>query len=250
MGRGLDRPGEDLAVGEVLAAVGRLPDSIGDVQIEVCALALDMDLASRLHPLDHPIVTLSKMLPLGHRVVLVHEAGVEEEVLVVGEAHLGIHRVGFGREQGHHPPILPGRAAAHRGVHERLACLRCDDHPVRVDIRELARVGVADDVEGHVEVVGHPLVGLPHVGELLVGRVLIEDGIRMGHEDLDLRMGASSEAPFVEGEDQRLGEHRPTDLDLVALLYLRGVIDKNIHELLDTQVFQVPTLYGRPELPE
>ena len=54
LGRVLDRAGEELAVGHVVLAVGGLEVAAGDVQLQVGAGPLDVDLLAALDPLGEP----------------------------------------------------------------------------------------------------------------------------------------------------------------------------------------------------
>src|SRR5438270_5736673 len=87
LGSVLDRPRKNLPVREVVLTGRRLEDPVLDAELEIGALALDVDFAAAFQPLDETAVALGHELPLADRVRPVDEAGPIVEVGVLVEAH-------------------------------------------------------------------------------------------------------------------------------------------------------------------
>ena len=134
LGRGLERPGEDLAGGHVAPAVGVDPGAAGDRQREVGALGLDPDLARAREALDQAAPARRAARPRrrpGRRGR--GTAPAHERREVVGR-HARLLGAGRRRPQRGAPAPRQHRLA------DRRAGARGARHPGRVDAGQIARV--------------------------------------------------------------------------------------------------------------
>ena len=133
-------PGEELAVGHVVAPVGgdeRAPEtfrcrSVPGPSMWISSLPVD--------PLGEPARLLRLRAPGLDRVVAVAQAGAVEEVLVVGQRHVGLGGVGVRREEGQAPAELARGGAPHHRLHQRLGGRLPARLALRVHAGERARV--------------------------------------------------------------------------------------------------------------
>jgi hypothetical protein len=109
-----------------------------------------------LDPVGEAVPLLGRVLPRGERVAVLGEARPVIEVLEVGEAHLGVGGVRVRGIERPDPAVLALGGALHhrleqlagRGASPRLA--------LRLDLRELASVGLCPDRDPAVRVLGRP----------------------------------------------------------------------------------------------
>src|SRR4029079_3510002 len=97
--RGLDRAGEELAVGHVAVPDAGDEGAPGDPEPDVRSRGLDVDLLAALDPFGEAPRLRRGPLARGKRVAVAREAGAEVEVLVIGHAHLRARGVGRSREE-------------------------------------------------------------------------------------------------------------------------------------------------------
>ena len=119
----LDRAGEDLAVGEVLGAVAVDPGPAGDAELQVGVGGDDVQFSLLAQQIDQALLPVADGPPRGHWVSLVEVAGAEDEILVLGQAHLGVLGERLGGELGAAPVEVAGGCPLHEGLHQRLARL-------------------------------------------------------------------------------------------------------------------------------
>ena len=87
----VERSREDLAVREVLVPIGRDPGAVSaDDKGQVGALGDEAQLLLRAQELDHALQLVREGAPAGDRIAVVEQRGIEDEVLVLGERHLGV----------------------------------------------------------------------------------------------------------------------------------------------------------------
>ena len=85
---GLHRPGEDLAVGEVLLAVARDPGPPRDAEREIGAVADDPDRLPLAQPGPELRIPRPESRPVRDGIVVVEEPGPVDEVLVLPQGHV------------------------------------------------------------------------------------------------------------------------------------------------------------------
>src|SRR3954471_23252219 len=119
----LDRTREELPVGHVVRAVAGDPVAPRDVQPHVGAGPHHVDLLAPFDPVGQPLDLLGLALPRRDRVVVVGEAGAVEELLVLGERHVGLRGERLGRVERQRPAVRALGGALHRRLEERLARL-------------------------------------------------------------------------------------------------------------------------------
>ena len=107
LGALVERSREDLPVREVLVSVGRDPGAVSaDDEGEVGALGDEAQLLLRAQELDHALQLVREGAPAGNRIAVVEQRGIEDEVLVLGERHLGVLSRPVRGIGGQHPAQL------------------------------------------------------------------------------------------------------------------------------------------------
>src|ERR671918_768794 len=106
-----------------------------------------------------------------------------------------------------------------------------------VNARELTSVGLADDGDRHVEIVHQPFVRFPDVFELFIAGDAEEYGRGLRERGSNHGKGAPLETSPIKSEDQRLRDIGTIYGDLVALADLHGVVDDDVRDSLNSDVF-------------
>src|SRR5215210_22489 len=106
VGRVFDRSGKDLAARHVPPARGVHERTPLDRERQVRLGTDDADLTGFLKPLYKPFLLGGLLAPVAYGVFLVQSHGLERELLVIGEAHVGLLRQRLRREERHHPAVL------------------------------------------------------------------------------------------------------------------------------------------------
>ena len=122
------RPGEDLAIGEVLAPGAVDPDALGHIDAQVGAFIpiprghTEAEQFLPLQVLADALLPIVHLLPRGDRVGQVQQAGAEDELLVLPERHLGVLGRAIGGVGGAAPAQAAGLALLGAGgtLHEHL----------------------------------------------------------------------------------------------------------------------------------
>ena len=212
------RAGEDLAAGHVAAAVGVDPGAPLDVQPQVGAGGLDVDLTRRRKPLDHAGLLLAQARPGRDRVGLVEEQRALDEVGVILLGHAGLLRERRRRPDRQRPALPRARLA------QRLLSPRPAGDERRVDVGQRVRAGRRHDPHAGVGRLGLGQLDRRDAIEVLVARVPEEVGLEPGRREPQQRPAAALEHRPVQRDRRLLRERRRLDQDLLAGLDLQAPV--------------------------
>ena len=140
LGGVLARAGEDLAVGQVVAAGGADPATAADAQPQVGALGHDAQLVDCREALDETLLTLALGTPGDDRIGLVELERARQELAVAVQREPGRLRERGRRVLGAAPHRLAARIAVDEHVHGAQATRLRGRGARRVDVRELLDV--------------------------------------------------------------------------------------------------------------
>ena len=227
----VERSREDLAVREVLVPVGRDPGAVSaDGEGQVGALGDEAQLLLRAQELDHALQLVREGAPAGDRVAVVEQRGIEDEVLVLGERHLGVLRRAVRRIGGQHPAQLAVQGALEvalppadpRTLHAGLA--------LGVDRGQRLRVGRRSRSRSRRRPARCPRAR-PGSATRSARRCprASSSPSTSGAQRID-RVRAGPQHRAVELLEQRLDVHRPLDHGQVARLHAAGVADEHVGE--------------------
>ena len=236
--RVLDRAGEDLAIGEVAQALAVLEDAPVDAHGQVDIGALDVDALAAVEKVDVHLLTHAHFLPARDRVGVVEHAGGEDKLGEIGQAHVGVHGVGVGGEEGDAPVVGALGAALHALV-ERGAERGLDQlHLVGIGIGETAGVGLSPDPDIGVELAFLDREGFDGAGvlERPLAAMLEEDLLRAGDIGPHEGIAAGLEHFLVEFEHERRGGGLRPDVDHLAGLDGDRIVDDDLGHLLESRV--------------
>src|SRR4051812_14335530 len=233
----LDRTGEELAVGHVVVPVAGHPGAARDVQGDVGARGvLEADLLLAIHPLGEPLDGVGLALPRGYRILVVGEAGAEEEVLEARQRHAGVRRIRLRGVHRERPAVLAARRPLHRRVEQRLAGLLHARLLRGIDLGQGPRVRVGHDRERHVGRLVGPAHRLRDVVELVVPGQLEEGGLRLDRAEHEERVAARPQDFLVDRLYERLRIRGRADGTRLARLHLRRVAHEYLCECVDPAV--------------
>ena len=212
----LDGARVDLAVGEVLVAVGVVPGAAGDVEHEVGVLGQDADLAHAREPLGDLRLARRLLAPERDRVGIVQVARAVDEVLPVGERHAGVLGGRVARERRPAPAHVAGRLAGEEALEQRAHRRRPRRLRLGRHAAHMARVRVRPDRENACRRLDLDLVELRDRGRLGVVRALEQGGVSAFEPRPEHRVGAGIGHHLDHLDEERLRQGRPVDQHRVA----------------------------------
>src|SRR5918994_1319329 len=224
--RVLDGTREDLTTRHVVCSVAVEELSVFYGEGKVRPRTADAYLIGLLQPLDEPLLFFGLLTPVPHRVLFVQGHCLEDELLVVFEAHLRLLGEGLRREERECPAIL---AQDHllEGLVSLAQCL------LLLRVHRCQGPGVP---RGHDrdEGVGVLVDRTYHGGRLFVVMFFCmpeEELLHTRYLNLGDRYRPCVQQPRVHLLDQGLRRHPAGDEHLLALPRSDGVIDQHPREL-------------------
>jgi len=221
-----------------------------DVDAQVGAVGgFEVQFLLALKEVDHALLLGLDLAPMGDGIGLVEVAGLEDEVGVLPQRHLGVLRRGErGIERA--APVQFFRVALrlartfHEHLEDRLAGGRRHALPFRIDARERFGVGLGPERDGDIDLFDLVERDGVHVLELLLAGVLVEeldDGLGRA---LDVGERADAHALLVERFEQRDGDGLAGEADELAGFYAGGILDDDAGQLIEAVVAQGEPLRG------
>ena len=125
--------------------------AILDRHAQIHVFALNHHLVAAGQPIHQHALPLALFLPRCHRVWLVQFASIEDEVLIIAQAHIRFLRQRVGGVIGGTPAQLAFGRAIEEGLHQRSPGLRAHGHALRIDAGERACVVIRANVQASIE---------------------------------------------------------------------------------------------------
>lgn len=136
---------------------------------------------------------------------LVGERGHVDEVLELGQAHIGILGIAVGREQRGAPAQLPGGAPLPHHFRNRPIGHAAPALAGRVDLAQAAGVAFAQDVDQHVELLPHQPIYPRHLLQLRLAGLGEDDVLQAIEAHHHIGMAAGPQHRAIHLADERRG---------------------------------------------
>ncbi len=244
-----DGAGEDFAIREIFVAVAVDPGVAGDGHADVGAIGSDdVVIGFAVEQVGELLLADGDALPGGDGVGLVEEAGVEDEILVLGEGHLGILGAGLAGELGADPVGLAFGGALEEGLGEGAIGGGGAGDAFGVDIGQ--GPGVGGTPEADVAVDSFDLVfgdGVEEI-ELGIGGIFEKDFAELVEGEADEGVAAGGDDLTTDLDHQRLRDDGAGDADKLAGFDGDGVVDQDLGELGEAGVGHGGIVGGKFEI--